>query len=432
MRCLRHTAASQLLCDSAHKSAAVNCPSLPHSLLNDCCSDGEESVQDVWASELPSSSSSTSGRSIVAADVRDPYVLLHLSDGSAALLAADATSCGLAPVEAPVLQPGAGQGQVTACCLYSDSCGWLRRHVPLDDGSGSGGMYCGVCRAGGSFQLYSLPAWRPVFACDSLAQGPAVLTSSATGGRAAPAAGSEEAAVVEVRLAAFGPVAAGRSDPAAARASKATACEAPVLLALTADHQLLAYRAFAPGSASSSASGGSASLRRGLAFRRLPLDVPPLLPPVAGEQQPQGAAAQQAPRLQRLHCFEGLGEEAPYSGLFVAGAGMRFGFVLGSFGRLCWVMLIASRCIHTRLAACMRALVGFLPLACISNSSTVHCCRAAPALAGGQPRRPGGAPPLPAATSRLSAGGPSARMWCSWVHPFPQRQLPPRLHRGNQ
>ena len=116
----------------------------------------------------------------------------------------------------------------------------------------------------------------------------------------------EPAAVVEARLVSFSAVAGGRTDPAAARASSGPACEAPLLLALTADHQLLAYKAFAAGSS-------------GLRFRRLQLDLPPLLPP-AGGQQP-GQAQQQQWRLQRLHCFEGLGEEAPYSGVFVAGSG---------------------------------------------------------------------------------------------------------------
>ena len=297
---------------------------------------GEESVQDFWASELPSSSSGggDSSSSIVAAEVRDPYVLLQLSDGSAALLEVDAASCRLAVVEAPALQLAEGQGRVTACCLYADSCGWLRQHAAADhSGSGSsssgGSMYCGVCRADGAFQLYSLPSWQLVFACDGLAQGPALLSSSGAGSRAA-AAEREAAEVVELRLASFGAAAAGRHDLAAARASKAPACEAPVLLALTADHQLLAYRAFTPNGARSRGSSSSGGGLGGLSFRRLPLDVPPLMPPATSEQQ-QGGEAQQTWRLQRLHSFEGLGEETPYSGLFVAGAGQLFDACVGTW-----------------------------------------------------------------------------------------------------
>lgn len=117
--------------------------------------------------------------------------------------------------------------------------------------------------------------------------------------------------VVEVRLVSFGPAAAGRRDAAAARASPAPACEPPLLLALTADHQLLAYQAFSasPGSGGTRGSSGSGTPR----FRRLRLDLPPLLPPAGGPQL----------RLRRLHCFEGLGEEAPYSGVFVAGGQRR-------------------------------------------------------------------------------------------------------------
>ena len=292
--------------------------------------DGEESVQDVWASELAGGSGggggSASGISIVAADVRDPYVLLHLSDGSAALLAADAASCRLAPVPAAVLQPTGERNCLTACSLYADSCGWLQQHAAggaaaaagssaSNPSSSAGGLYCLVCRASGACQVYALPTWQPVFSAANLAEGPAVLAASGSSSTAAQA--DDPGLVTEARLACFGPVAAGRSDPAAARASKAPACQAPLLLALTADHQLLAYRAFSVGG-----SGGSSSTR--LAFRRLPLDVPPVLPPAAGLQQ-QEAEAQQPWRLQRLHCFEGLGEEAPYSGLFVAGAAQAAG-----------------------------------------------------------------------------------------------------------
>ena len=391
----------------------------------------------MWASELPSSSSSGGGdtsRSIVAAEVRDPYILLQLSDGSAALLGADAASCRLAVVEAPALQLAEGQGRVTACSLYSDSCGWLQQHAAAADSAGEGGsgssgsMYCGVCRTGGAFQLYSLPSWQLVFACDGLAQGPALLSSSGAGSRAAAAAEGEVAEVVELRLASFGPVAAGRHDPAAARASKAPACEAPVLLALTADHQLLAYRAFTPGGARSSSSG-SGSLKGGLAFRRLPLDVPPLMPPAAGEQQ-QGGEVQPAWRLQRLHSFEGLGEEAPYSGLFVAGVRQLFDAWMGMWVSCmcykgCWPAA-AVPCKPPGVRAAAQLVHGTLPAAIPTN------CRAAPALAGGQPRQPGGAPSLPAAACGIRPRGASAGLRCSGLHPFPQRQLPPWLHRGHQ
>ena len=270
----------------------------------------------MWASELGAGAPGASenaiagsggGRSIVAADVRDPYVVLLLSDGTAALLAADASSSRLAPLDAgsseaaaaasaAALRPTAAEDRLTACSLYSDSCGWVQRAVgSRGDGSGSS-MYCLLCRASGACQLYALPLWELAFSSSNLAEGSALLTN----GGAAADIDVEPAAVVEARLVSFGAVAGGRSDPAAARASSAPACEAPLLLALTADHQLLVYKAFAAGSG-------------GLRFRRLQLDLPPLLPPAGGQQPGQEW------RLQRLHCFEGLGEEAPYSGVFVAG-----------------------------------------------------------------------------------------------------------------
>ena len=301
---------------------------LPAGCAVPCCADGEESVQDVWAAELGSAtldgshsgSASASGRSIVAADVSDPYVLLLLSDGTAAVLAADAGSCRLAPLDAgssseaaaaaaAALQPTAAEDRLTACSLHSDSCGWLQR--ALGDGSSSsgssssGGMYSLLCRASGACQLYALPTWQLAFSSTSLAEGAALLAN----GGGADDADVEPAAVVEARLVSFGAVAGSRTDAAAARASSAPACEAPYLLVLTADHQLLAYKAFAAGSG------------RGVRFRRLQLDLPPLLPPAAGAGQPGLAAEQEQQqwRLQRLHCFEGLGEEAPYSGVFVTG-----------------------------------------------------------------------------------------------------------------
>ena len=264
----------------------------------------------MWASELAAGAadaSGSSGRSIVAADVRDPYVLLLLSDGTAAVLVADDSSSRLAPLDAggselaaaaaaAALRPTSAEDRLTACSLFSDSCSWLQREIgSAGDGSGSG-MYCLLCRASGACQLYALPSWKLAFSSSNLAEGSALLTN----GDRAVDIDVGPAAVVEARLVSFGAVAGGRTDPAAARASSAAACEAPLLLALTADHQLLAYKAFTAGSG-------------GLRFRRLQLDLPPLLPP-AGDKQPG-----QQWQLQRLHCFEGLGEEAPYSGVFVAG-----------------------------------------------------------------------------------------------------------------
>lgn len=282
----------------------------------------------MWAADL------AAGCTIVAADVLDPYVLLQLSDGTAALLAADPASCQMARLDSSseaaaaaaaveALRPAAQQDRITACSLYSDTCSWLQQHLaPAAVDNSSSSAYCLVCRTSGACQVYSLPSWQPVFS-SSLSDAPAVL---ADGGSTAADAGSEPAVVLEARLISFGPVAAGRTDPAAARASGAPGCEPPLLLAITADHQLLVYKAFSAGG-----SGGGGNDR--LCFRRLQLDLPPLLPPAGSADQQQ---QQQAWRLQRLHCFEGLGEDAPYSGVFVAG-GLGWGAVAGWLGG--WSML---------------------------------------------------------------------------------------------
>lgn len=301
-----------------------------------CSADGEESLQDVWAAELAGAElAGAAGAgggggaavSIVAADILDPYIALLLSDGSAVLLAADpaarrlaAVPTGDAEAAAAALRPGAGADGITACSLYRDSCSWLRQAVggavAADgcDADAPAGSFCLLCRASGACQLFALPGWQPVFSCAGLADGPPQLipgSSTAAVAAAVDPGDGPMPPVVEARLVSFGPVGAGRSDAAAGRASRAGACEAPLLLALTADHQLLAYKAFACKDAAGS-SGGGTQLR----FRRLRLDVPPLVPPAAA---PPPAGPAPTWRLQRLHCFEGMGEELPFSGVFVAG-----------------------------------------------------------------------------------------------------------------
>jgi cleavage and polyadenylation specificity factor subunit 1 len=290
--------------------------------------DGEESLQDVWASQL-----SSSGASIAAADFCDPFALLLLSDGCGALLAADSANGRLSvddsPAAAAALTPSSPKDRIVAASLFADACGWLAARLqPQGDGCGadssaaaSGTAYALLCRAGGTCQLYALPGWRLVWAsAGSLADAPTLLTAagdaypgaaeaatSLDGAEAEVPGSGSSSEVVELRLVSFGPPAGGRRDVAAARGGAAPAAAAPLLLALTADHQLLAYRAFvAPGS---SRDGSRVRLR----FRRLPLDVPPLLPPAGSP------ADGSTPRLPRLHPFEGLGEEAPHSGVFVAG-----------------------------------------------------------------------------------------------------------------
>lgn len=291
--------------------------------------DGEESLQDIWAAELAGAAAAGGGgggtATIVAADICDPYVVLLLSDGSAALLATDSEGRRLAPLAAEdaeaavaALQPATEADSLTACSLYRDACAWLREcdfGAAADSGSGdvSGSTYCLLCRASGAVELFALPGWRSVFSCASLAEGPPLLASSGSAAAAAALDPGEEPAppVLEARLVSFGAVGAGRTDAAAARASRAAACEAPLLLALTADHQLLTYKAFCCPHVAASSSGGVQ-----LRFKRLRLDVPPLLPPAAGASS---AGAAQPWRLQRLHCFEGMGEELPFSGVFVTG-----------------------------------------------------------------------------------------------------------------
>lgn len=290
----------------------------------------------MWASELApppphgAPPGSGGGATIVAADICDPFVLLLLSDGSAVLLAADPPTSRLSVdavgPDVAALRPTNAGDRITACSLFADSCGWLASQQPQQQqqqqqlGDRRAGLaYALLCRASGACQLYALPAWQLVFASsDGLAAGAALLLpaprEAGSGGGAAAAGTADEAEgaaeVVEARLVSFGAVAAGRRDAAAAKANTSPACEAPVLLALTADHQLLSYKAFFAPPAGGSSRGGSSGVGGSLRFRRQRLDLPPLLPPAPGAEQL---------RLRRLHCFEGLGEDAPYSGVFVSG-----------------------------------------------------------------------------------------------------------------
>lgn len=355
----------------------------------------------MWAAEL----SGGGGGGIVAADVLDPCVLLQLADGTAALLQADPSSGRLAPfgsqgaaaaaaAEAKALRPVAEQDRITACSLFRDSRGWLQQQAqpPAEESSGAGGgVHCLVARASGACQLYTLPSWQPVFSLADLAGGPPLLGASSS----AAELDGEPGLVLEARLACFGPPAGSRTDAAAAKATRAPACAAPLLLALTADHQLLAYKAFR---------GGGGALR----FRRLPLDLPPLLPP-AGAQQ----AGEAAPwRLQRLHCFEGLGEEAPYSGVFVAGR---------------WRCADAALWRSHAIGSCRpgRAMLQAWPSPPLR--SRPWPCRRAPALARGVTWHAAAAPALPgSACGRRGRGGRGR------VHSLPQRQLPLWLHCRHQ
>lgn len=359
----------------------------------------------------------------MAADVRDPYVALLLADGSAALLEADPEARRLNPLStgdaeaaaAAALRPAADADGIAACSLYDDTCGWLRQAVvgvaaDVSDAAAEGATYCLVCRVSGAVELFALPSWQPVFASAGLADGPPLLFSGSSAGAVDPGEGPGPP-VVEARLVSFGPVGAGRSDAAAGRASGTTACLAPLLLALTADHQLLAYKAFSwPSSASG---GGSAQLR----FRRMQLDVPPLLPPAAA-----ASAAGVAPplRLQRLHCFEGMGEEIPFSGVFVAGE---------AWARLAGCAMWPCAC----TPCCSRlSFLTPMPHPTPAHPCAISCracpCRAAPALAYCRPGRPAGAPPPPAAACSSWAGSAGGR----WLHPFSQCQLPLGLHPGHR
>jgi cleavage and polyadenylation specificity factor subunit 1 len=242
---------------------------------------------------------------LAAADFEGDFALVRLVSGAAALLRLDAATLQLAPVAAAAAALDAGR-LVDTCCLHRDSCGWLAAALG-EAAAAPGNVYAAVCFADGALELHEAGGdWaRPAWATSALPGGARVLAPGA--GRAAGRGGAGPPPVVELRLEAFGAPADARPDAGAA-ASPAPACEAPVLLALTGEHTLLAYKAFA-------APGGAGAPRQ-LRFARLDLrGAPPLLPPA-----PPAAGAPAGPAPRRMTRFEGLGEQLPHAGVFVAGA----------------------------------------------------------------------------------------------------------------
>lgn len=211
---------------------------------------------------LPGSSGSC--QAIAAASVADPYIALHLENGTALVLSAADGALRALPGCGPALQAGAAgrsEAQVTACALYADACGWLagrtagrQQQGDQPDGpgaaaaasaAGGGGSdgaaagvaggardgsrgigddaastYLVVCRASGCVQLLALPHMQPV-GCFAVASGERLLEPLPAGDDGLPqqqqqqggAGGSpagglgQQPVIVEVRMESFGALA---------------------------------------------------------------------------------------------------------------------------------------------------------------------------------------------------------------------------------
>lgn len=264
--------------------------------------DGQQ-VQEVWAAELAGPGAADSA-AIAAVAIEDPYLLVHLADGSARVLRADASTGKIEVLGALPLDPGV---RITAAALYKDSCGWLGRQLATSDVDSTADTLFAACAAfsDGTLALWCLPdlSGPPIWRAASLTEGHPILTPVASNAPL-PMEASQAAAVVEVRLESFG--SAWQSRPELPSPSAAPGCGPPVLCILTSDHTLLAYKAFS--AAGRDPCGGATCLR----FKRIHIDCPALLPPAANPSEG-------APRIPRMVRFDGLGEQIPHNGLMVAG-----------------------------------------------------------------------------------------------------------------
>lgn len=320
--------------------------------------------QELWAaSDLFSSKSKRAGKKnsgsntdgrdtifIASMHVLDPYVLLHLTNGTAVVLQVDDqtdslvhnTSISIAQNEVQDGDDARVQPYVTACCLYKDTCGWLKRHFLKEEDSSTELYMCVVCFSDGSLSMWGLSSkasrtletnvarTKPLWRCGSLSEGPAVLlggtvargSGGAAGGISAlvnqdatPGGGSP---VIEIRLESFDSPSFARPDLTSTTTTAAPAAASPILVALSADNTLVGYKAFtcgAPtGTQASTTRDDAAPMEDSLRFKRLYLDIPAIVPPS------EAATTFNKGQQQRLFTFVGLGEQIPHSGFFISGA----------------------------------------------------------------------------------------------------------------
>lgn len=330
--------------------------------------DGQQ-CQELWAAsdldifsgrstlENKKSSSGSDTIFIASMHVLDPYVLLHLTNGTAVVLHVDDQTNSLVHNTSISIHNESDDGiasaqpYVTACCLYKDICGWLKRHFLKEEDS-TEVCICVVCFSDGSFSMWrlssnasrknatNLASTKPLWRCGSLSEGPAVLVGGTVARGAAggtPALTKQDAtlgadrsggsAVIEIRLESFDSPSSTRSDLDSSKTAPAAA--SPILVALSADNTLVGYKAFtcgAPTTTTPTTIEDAAPIEDSLRFKRLYLDIPAIVPPASNTSAPPLGATtlnegqHQHPYQQRLFSFVGLGEQIPHSGFFISGA----------------------------------------------------------------------------------------------------------------
>jgi cleavage and polyadenylation specificity factor subunit 1 len=324
-----------------------------------------EQKQELWAADLSKFLLSKDELKLAALHVLDPFVLLHMTNGTAVVLQVDeqtlelkhSTSVGCIQNEDASTTSDDGI-RVTACCLYKDTCGWLQRQFLEREEKCDKELYlCVACFSNGSLSMWSLSeksnsisnltGIQPLWRCGSLNEGPAVLiggtiartAAAAAGGGAAAAGGGggggggggdiaaltnhdNASTVLEIRLESFTSPSSARSDLIKIPAGGAApASAAPILVAICADNTVVAYKAFSCGAPNGAGIEDGARMDDSLRFKRLYLDLPAILPPMSNYTiSPATNQPHPHPHHQRIFCFTGLGEQIPHSGYFISGA----------------------------------------------------------------------------------------------------------------
>ena len=171
---------------------------------------------------------------------------------------------------------------VEACCLYRDTAGWV---------SPQESIILIIADGHDTLEMYALPKMESVWKCHGAAQGYGVLHHSDTSGGGNGGGG---VFIVDVNMTSFPATSDMRSD--LGKPMMEAPCSLPVVVALTNDGRLLAYRAI-------SSSSSSPAMMSRIYLSNMPLRISNSI----------------VSKRRRITSFHALGEHIPFSGFFIAG-----------------------------------------------------------------------------------------------------------------
>jgi cleavage and polyadenylation specificity factor subunit 1 len=212
------------------------------------------------------------GSKIAHVDAMDAYVLVLLETKVAVLLQlVNGTLSEIIRIS---------NRSVEACCLYRDTAGWV---------SPQESILMIVADGHDTLEMYALPKKESVWRCHCAAQGYGVLHHSDT------TIGDNSSGgvfIVDVNMTSFPAPSDMRSD--LGKPMTVAPCSLPVVVALTNDGRLLAYRA--------TSSSSSAMMSR-----------------IYLSNMPPRISKNSVSKRRRIASFHALGEHIPFSGFFIAG-----------------------------------------------------------------------------------------------------------------